>query len=381
VIDSPESFGNFARRASSKWRRFAEDVLPMHVAEMDFEVAEPIRSRLVEMVKNSDMGYLGPLPELAPALSKFAKTHWNWEIDDQGIRLATDVGVAAVEILRKIAKPGDRVLINSPTYSSFFKWIAEVDMVPHDAPLVLQQNRWSLDLDAIEDAFRAGVRVYLLCSPQNPVGTVHTREELLAVAELSARYGAITISDEIHAPLAWQPFTPLLSLGEQAVNHGVTISSTSKAWNTAGLKAGFLITQSAVMKDLMRSLPEAMNWRASLLGAFSMVEAYENGDNWLDETVQVIHENLTFLRFELAKQLPRAKFFDMSATYLAWLDLSAYGLENLQARLLQEGKVAVVSGPEHSHDGKYQDFIRFNFATSQPRIAEAVRRMATVLEA
>lgn len=381
MLEGPESFGNFAGRASSKWRRFPEDVLPMHVAEMDFEVAEPIRRRLVEMVNNSDMGYLGPLPELAPAFKNFAKNRWNWEIDDQGIRLATDVGVAAVEILRKVSKPGDRVLINSPTYSSFFKWIAEVGMVPHDAPLVLRENRWSLNLDAIEEAFKAGVRVYLLCSPQNPVGTVHTREELSRVAELAAKYGALVVSDEIHAPLSWKPFTPFLSLGESAHDHAVTITSTSKAWNTAGLKAGFLISQSSEIKDVMRSLPEAMNWRASLLGAFSMVEAYKNGENWLDETVKIIHENFTFLRFELAKQLPKAKFFDMSATYLAWLDLSAYGLDNLQARLLQDGKVAVVSGPEHSHDGKYQDFIRFNFATSQTRISEAVRRIASVLEA
>ena len=381
MLNSPDSFGNSAGRTSSKWRRFPEDVLPMHVAEMDFDVANPIRRRLVEMVNNSDMGYLGPLPELAPAFSKFAKSRWDWEIDEQGIRLATDVGVAAVEILRKVAQPGDRVLVNSPTYSSFFKWISEVGMVPHDAPLKLQGQRWSLDLDAIEDAFKSGVKVFLLCSPQNPVGTVHTHDELSRIAELAAKYDALIISDEIHAPLAWNTFVPFLSLGAEASSRAVTITSTSKAWNTAGLKAGFLITQSNNMKEKMRSLPEAMNWRASLLGAFSMVEAYENGEIWLDDTVKEIQNNLSLLRFELAKQLPRAKFFDMSATYLAWLDLSAYSLDNLQGRLLQEGKIAVVAGPEHSHDGKYSDFIRLNFATSQPRIAEAVRRLAKVLEA
>ena len=379
MLNSSDSFGNFAGRTSAKWRRFPEDVLPMHVAEMDFAVAEPIRNRLAAMVNNSDLGYLGPLPELAPAFHSFAKRRWDWEIDQAGIRLATDVGVAAVEILRAIGKPGDRVLINSPAYSSFFKWISEVGMVPQDAPLVLSGSRWSLDFAAIEEAFISGVKLYLLCSPQNPVGTVHTHEELSRISELAQKYDVTVISDEIHAPLAWDHFTPLLSIASSR-EHAVTISSSSKAWNTAGLKAGFLITQSDRMRERLRAMPEAMNWRASLLGAFSMVEAYNNGEVWLNETVETIKENLTFLRFELGKQLPKAKFFDMSATYLAWLDLSAYGLDDLQGRLLRDAKVSVVAGPDHAPDGKYSDFIRLNFATSQPRIAEAIRRMATVLE-
>ncbi|MFZ9744693.1 MAG: MalY/PatB family protein [Aquiluna sp.] len=380
MTNSHDSFGNFANRSSSKWRRFPDDILPMHVAEMDFDVAQPIRQRLVEMVNNSDLGYLGPLPELAPAFAGFAKRKWNWEIDQSAIKLATDVGVAAVEILRSVGRPRDKVLINSPVYASFFKWILEVKMVPHDAPLRLVGDRWSLDLAAIEKAFSEGVKIYLLCSPQNPVGTVHTKEELQEVARLAEKFDVVVISDEIHAPLAWVPFTPLLSVGSAAENQTVTITSSSKAWNTAGLKAGFLITQSKKMQERMRDLPEAMNWRASLLGAFSMVEAYTNGEVWLNDTVIKIQENLTFLRFELAKQLPKAKFFDMSATYLAWLDLSAYGLDNLQGRLLQDAKVSVVAGPDHSPDSRYADFVRFNFATSQPRIAEAIRRMAGVLE-
>jgi cystathionine beta-lyase len=332
------------------------------------------------MVENSDLGYLGPIPELAPAFSSFAKRRWDWEIDPTGIRLATDVGVAAVELLRALGKPGDGVLINSPVYSSFFKWIAEVGMVPRDAPLVLQGERWSLDLAAIENAFRSGVKLYLLCSPQNPVGTVHSHEELLKVSDLAQKYGVTVISDEIHAPLTWQEFTPMLAMAS-AHNNVVTITSTSKAWNTAGLKAGFLITQSAAMREKMRKLPEAMTWRASLLGAFSMVEAYNNGEGWLDDTIARIKENLTFLRFELAKQLPKAKFFDMSATYLAWLDLRSYDLDDLQGRLLRDSKVSVVAGPDHAPNGEYAGFIRLNFATSQSRIAEAIRRMARVLEA
>ena len=380
MAESKDSLSNFAGRTSSKWRRFDPSILPMHVAEMDFDVAKEIRNHIVQMTQNSDLGYLGPIPELAPAFSSYAKSRWNWDLGQNPVRLATDVGVAAVEILRLTTKPGDRVLICSPVYSSFFLWLKETKVLPHDVPLRLVGQRWQLDLEGIEKAFQSGVNVFLMCSPQNQVGTVHTKEELTTVALLAEKYGALVISDEIHAPLSWTQYTPFLSLGSAAENHGVTITSTSKAWNTAGLKSAIVVSQSEKIDSVLIDFPESMHWRASILGAFSMVIAYQQCSYWIDETVERIKENLTFLRFELEKQLPKAKFFDMSATYLAWLDLSAYGVDNVQSRLLYDAKVALVAGSDHSSDGKYSDFVRFNFATSQTRIAEAVRRMASVLE-
>lgn len=352
----------------------------MHVAEMDFDVAEPIRQKLAAMVANSDLGYLGPLPELEPAFTGFAASRWGWDVSPGGIRLATDVGVAAVEILRAIGSPGDQVMINSPVYSSFFKWIEEVGMHPHDAPLRLEGSRWQLDMAGIEQGFRSGVKIYLLCSPQNPVGTVHTPAELSEVARLAELYGAVVISDEIHAPLSWVPFTPYLALGEAAQKTGVTITSSSKAWNTAGLKAGFLITQSDQMKKRLQALPEAMNWRASILGAFSMVSAYGEAAGWLDETVATIQDRLALLQQEVSNKLPKAQVFAMEATYLAWLDLSEYRVENLAAEILNGAKVSVVSGPDHSATGEYRGFIRFNIATSEVRLKEAVSRIASLLE-
>ena len=380
VSNSADSFGNFAERSSSKWLRFPPDVLPMHVAEMDFEVAEPIRKKLAQMVENSDLGYLGPLPALAGAFESFSSSRWGWQADGRQIKLATDVGVAAVEILRAVTVPGDKVLINSPVYAAFFKWIKEVGAHPVDAPLVLESGTWRLDLGAIEEAFKDGAKVYLLCSPQNPVGRVHTAQELTGVAKLARQYSVLVIADEIHAPLSWVPFTPYLSLGAEAEDTGVVITSSSKAWNTAGLKAGFLITQSEEARKRLSKLPEAMNFRAALLGAHAMVAAYSQGTPWLEETVSKIQESLAHLQNEVARMLPKASLFSMEATYLAWIDLGDYGVENLQAEILNQARVGVVSGSDHSHRGDYSGYIRFNFATSKPRITEAVGRIARLLE-
>lgn len=355
-------------------------MLPMHVAEMDFEVAKPIIDTLTRMVDASDLGYLGPLPELAATFESFAQNRWGWQADGNQIRLATDVGVAAVEILRAVTQPGERVLVNSPVYAAFYKWIEEVGAVPEDAPLQLDGDTWRLDLDAVEAAFKDGVKVYLLCTPQNPVGRVHTAQELTEIARLAREHSVLVIADEIHAPLSWVPFTPYLSLGPDAEQTGVVITSSSKAWNTAGLKAGFLITQSDAVKRRLADLPEAMNWRASLLGAHAMIAAYGQGTMWLDETVAKIQDNLEHLHSELATQLPKARAFAMESTYLAWIDLSDYGVADLQSEILKEARVGVVAGSDHAPNSDYSGFIRFNFATSKARITEALRRISALLE-
>ena len=380
-MNKPEdTFGNYANRSSSKWKKYPEDVLPMHVAEMDFDVAQPIRDLIISLATRSDLGYLGPLPALAPAFEKYALDKWGWQIDSGGISMATDVGVAAVEIIRAVSNPGDSVLVNSPVYPNFYSWIHEAKCEVVDVPLILQADSWQLDLVGIEKAFESGIKIYMICSPQNPVGRVHSAQELTQIAELAKAHGVLVISDEIHAPLAWVPFTPYLSVSDAARDTGVVITSTSKSWNTAGLKAAFIVTQSELVRNKISNMPEAMLWRSSLLGGLAMVVSYSDCGQWIEDTVLVLQENLDYLRHEVARMLPKARIADMDATYLAWIDLSEYHVERPMQMLLTEAKVAVNAGEDFAPSNEYSSFIRFNFATSKPRISEAVRRMAAALE-
>lgn len=363
-------------RHSSKWRRFASDVLPMHVAEMDFEISPNIRATLARMVTESDLGYLGPIPELNSAVIGFAERRWNWKIDQDKIRLATDVGVAAVELFRVLVKPGEKIMVNSPVYTNFHTWIPEVGAEILDVPLNRERG-WRLDLDAIDAGFESGCKVLLFCNPQNPTGTVHTHAELAKLADIAAKHNALIISDEIHAPLTYAggEFVPFLTVSDNARKHGIVITSSSKSWNTAGLKAAIVITASDAMQAVVNRTPEAMHWRASLLGAFAMVESYENSELWLNETVATLDANRHFLLQQLAQKLPKVKVTLPAATYLAWLDVSECGFgEHPAAYLLEHAKVGVEPG---TNFGKaYGQFVRFNFATSQSNIAAAIDRIA-----
>ena len=364
-------------RHSSKWRRFPKDVLPLHVAEMDFQIADSIRDRIIKMATESDLGYLGPVPEVAESFGTFALARWGWRIDKSKLKMATDVGVGVVEFLRANGASGSKVIVTSPVYHGFWDWLAELNITPIDVPL---NEDYSLDLDGIERAFAGGVKFLLLCNPQNPVGVAFSREELTSLAAIARENEAVVISDEIHAPLtsANKTFTPYLSCGIDAELTGVCITSASKSWNLAGLKAAFLLTQSDVMAARVEHLPQASHWRSSILGAFALAEAYSNGVTWLDSTLHTLDANSHHLASELKSLFPDVVYNKPDAGYLGWLDVSSWGYgESTVEHLLNHAKVALVPGNDHGP--QYTNFVRLNFASSPEIISDALHRIKATL--
>jgi len=365
---------------SEKWREFPLDVLPLPVAEMDFPVATPIIELLQEMVSHSDLGYLGPIPEMGLSFAAFSMEQWGWVVDPNQVRIATDVGVAVVEVLRLFTKPGDRVLLSSPVYHNFYNWIIETHLIKVDVPFVESESGWTLDLDEIEMAYRSGIKVHLLCSPHNPLGRVYSREELTRLALMANEHGVTIISDEIHGPLTYSEseFVPFLSLGSGAEAVGVSVTAASKAWNIAGLKCAIIVTQNERMAQKLKNLPAAVHYRASLLGAFASAKAFEAGSEWLDSAMRTLDSNRYFLQELLLKKIPEIKYRVPNCSYLAWLDFSALALgENPAAILLERGRVAFNAG--HTFGPGTGQFVRLNFATSQSVLTEAVDRIIKAL--
>ncbi len=377
---SADPLSELRMRRSEKWRTFPEDVLPLPVAEMDFPIAKPIRDVLIDMVKRSDIGYSIPTPELSQAFSNYAKRNWDWTVNKDQFYLATDVGVAGIEVLRLWTQPGDKIVINSPVYLNFFAWIEEVKCEAIDVPLRHFGDEWALDLTGLEDAFATGAKAYILCHPHNPVGHVFTLDELEKIAELAKKYNVLVISDEIHAPLVFKEakFTPYLNVSDTARETGICITSASKSWNIAGLKCAQIVADDSKINDRLALLPISLPGRASLFGVWASIAAYNQGEPWLKAVLKNIDENRHYLAKLLKKHLPKAKYSMPHSTYLAWIDLSAYGQEDVGTLLLDKGRVALSNGVDFGGVGK--DFVRFNLATSKEIIKDAVLRMASVLE-
>ena len=366
---------------SEKWRGFPQDVLPLPVAEMDFPVAEPIKAILTEMVAHSDLGYLGPIPELGLGLKKFAAERWNWTVDEKQVRAATDVGVAVVEILRVFTQPGDSILISSPVYHNFYTWINETKLTLVDVPFERTgdeaTNPWVINWASIEKAYASGIKVHLLCSPHNPLGFIYTEQDLLKIVALAKKHNVLVISDEIHAPLTFpgETFVPILSLGADAEAVSVTVTAASKGWNIAGLKCAIIISQNAEMNSKLANLAPAMHYRASLLGGFATAVAFANSGVWLDSAIAQLDHNRHLIKDLLAEKLPTVRYHLPQNSYLAWLDVESLNLGvDPSVTLIEKARVAF--NPGHAFGKQCDQYVRLNFATSPEIITEAIERIA-----
>jgi cystathionine beta-lyase len=364
------------KRRSVKWRQFPSDVLPLPVAEMDFPISEHVKEALRDMIDRSDTGYLGPFPEMFESFKEFSKARWGWTPDTSQIRIATDVGVGTVEVIRTLIEPGDRVVLNSPVYDNMWRWVAEVKAELVDVPLIEKGMEYSLDLEGLERAYKLGVKVHILCSPHNPVGIIFTKNELAQIAQLAKQYGVIVISDEIHAALTYpgNSFVPFLSVSDAAREVGICVTSASKAFNLAGLKCAMIITENEELKNRINSMPISVAFRASLFGAVAATAAFGKSVGWLDAALKTLDENRRLIRALIDSKIPAIGYRIPDFGYLAWLDLSKLGLgEDPTKVILDKGKLAMNSGSFYSP--KHSQFARLNFGTSAENIEEGFNRI------
>lgn len=378
-----------------KWRAYPDDVLPLWVAEMDVMPAEPVSRSIIDAVELGDTGYPSGTA-YAEALQVFAHERWGW--DDFAVErtaIVPDVMMGIVEVLRLITSSGDAVVVNCPVYPPFFSFVEHMDRRIVESPL---GDNHRIDLDELGSAFEeatAGGRTaaYLLCSPHNPTGTIHTLEELTAIARMANDHGVRVVVDEIHAPIVMpgETFVPYLSVpgGENAFS----VMSASKAWNLAGLKSALAIAGPEAADDLAR-MPEEVSHGPSYLGLISHAAALREGGPWLDALIAGLDSNRRLLADLLAEHLPLVDYRPPQATFLAWLDCRALGLDEDPAAAGQRGLVTLDAGPASVFREKGRvalnaglafgtggaGHVRLNIATSADIITEAVKRMASALD-
>ena len=364
-----------------KWGAASRDVLPAWVAEMDYAPAEPLTEALHRAVRDGRFGYprFGPGGELGEAYAGFARRQFGSSVDPDHVLPVVDVTAGVRLALDVLSEPG-AVVLPVPAYSphhdiGVITGRERVDLVlDPDAP------RAEIDLDRLDRLLRDGARTLLLTQPHNPWGRVFTRAELEGIRDVVARHRGRVVSDEVHGPLVLPGAEHLSYLEiEGTHDHAVALVSASKAFNIAGLRSAQVIVPDRTAMEQLILAPPARNDSWSSLGVAAAVACYRDGDDWLAALRVRLDAQRTLLGGLLAEHLPDARMRPLEATYLAWIDLRAYGHPEPARVARTRGRVLVSAGQEFQPD--LPGHIRLNVATSPERLTEIVRRLATALTA
>ena len=371
------------RRGSLKWTRGGPDVLGAFVAEMDFGTAPAVAAALGDVMERAEYGYLSDhaVAAMGQACAGWQQSRHGWTVDPSRVRPLPDVLKGLEAAIALLSRPGSPVILPTPAYMPFLfvpgllgREVIQVPMVSNDS------GQLALSTDGLDQAFRAGGHLLVLCNPCNPVGRVYTREELLAVASVVDARGGRVFADEIHASLIYggRPHVPYASVSAAAASHSVTGTSASKGWNLPGLKCAQLIITNDADAAFWAEHAFLYEHGASTLGAWANIAAYTDGGDWLTDVVGYLDGSRQLLAELLAEHLPGVQCQVPEGTYLAWLDCRALDLSpDPAAFFLERAGVLATDGAECGDAGR--GFLRLNFATPRPILAEMIRRMGKAL--
>ncbi len=360
------------------------DVIPMWVADMDFEVAPCISKAVQERAMHPVYGYNTVPPEYYTSVVNWFSGRHGWTIDPSWIIYTTGVVPAMSAVIKGLCRPGSKVVILTPAYNCFFSAIKNNDCVLAECPLIYKDRYHYIDFELLEQICSdPDCGLFLFCNPHNPSGRVWTEEELRRIGDICRRNNVIVVSDEIHCEIVMPGyhFIPFASLGEEYQHNCVTMNSSSKAFNTAGLQIANIISDNPLWR---RKIVRAINVNeicdVNPFGHVALRAAYtDEGAEWLRQLNEYIAGNYKFLEDIFSAELPEFPLSIMDATYLPWVDCSALkGMptEEVEESLLINEKVWINAGTMYGRDG----FIRINLAAPRSLIKEGLQRVVKGLK-
>ena len=368
-----------------KWDAIAaregKELLPMWVADMDFRCPTEITDALVKRAAHPVYGYTEQTAEQEEALLSFLSRRHGVVIEAAQQYTLPCVVTGLCAAVNALTEPGDGVIVQPPVYGPFFRTIRESGREILENTLVRgQDGRYTMDFDGLEAFCQKGAKLMLLCSPHNPVGRCWTKEELLRLWAIVNRYGVTLISDEIHWDFVYEEgaFTSMLALPETQASSAAlaVLTSASKTFNLAGLLQATLLTRNAsLMQALAKELQSTGVTQGNLFSQAATEAAYREGEPWLTGLLAYLHKSRAIVAEELAARLPKAVLSPIEATYLAWVDLRAYGFscKELERRTHAQG-VAFTEGTFFGTEAG-EGFLRINFACPHSQLREAFVRL------
>ena len=361
-------------------RGYPEDILPLWVADMDFPAAPPILEALQKRITHGVFGYSEPDPDrFFPVLERWFRERHNWQIQKDWLLQTPGVVFALAMAVKAFTEPGDAVLIQQPVYYPFSEVILDNGRRRVSSDLLLKGGRYEIDFADFERKIVENkVKLFLLCSPHNPVGRVWTRDELEMVAAICRKHNVIVIADEIHEDFVWteRPHIPYASLGGAIAEKAVICTAPSKTFNLAGLQvSNIFIPDYGLRRRFKHEINAAGYSQLNTLGLIACEAAYGEGFSWLQEVKQYLRENIDFTRVFLQQHIPWIRLVEPEGTYLLWLDCRGLGLSSfeLDEFIIKKAGLWLDSGAIFGAAGK--GFQRINVACPRSVLQEALERI------
>ncbi|SIS43955.1 MalY/PatB family protein [Salimicrobium flavidum] len=356
-----------------------EDILPMWVADMDFQVPDAVTTALQNRVSHGIFGYTLPDEDVKNTITSWVKNHYDYEIEKDWIFYSPGVVPSLHMLVQALSEIGDNVLIQTPVYPPFYSVIKNHGRHIIKNELTFDGERYDIDFEDFEQKIKDNnVTLFILCSPHNPVGRVWTEDELKKMADICLKYDVTILSDEIHADLVLgnNKHFSIASLSEDIDDATVTCYSPTKTFNLAGLQASYVVAKD---KDKRKRLERQFHGQGinmlNTLGLTALEAAYKDGEQWLIDLREILAENVAYVRDRLHKETDTIKVIEPEGTYLLWLDCRKLGLEHeeLKTFMQNEAKVGMNDGASFGEEGK--GFMRMNIAAPKETIEAGVERL------
>jgi cystathionine beta-lyase len=360
-----------------KWHYYAEGVLPMWVADMDFLSPEPVIQALGARVSHGVFGYPGEPAGLRQAVLDHLLRLYGWSVEPEALVFVPGVVTAFNMAAQAFVGAGEGLLIQPPVYMPFLSVARNVQGIQQEAELQAgPDGHYRVDLDAFEDAITGQTRMFLLCNPHNPVGRVFTREELEGMAEICLRHRLVICSDEIHSDLVFSGsrHVPLASISPEIAHTTITLMAPSKTFNIAGLACSFAVIPNPELRKRFERGGLGMVHGVNLLGLEAARAAYQDGREWMEQLMVYLEGNRDFLTQAVNQTLPGIHMHAPEGTYLAWLDCREAGIpRNAGTFFTEQARVGLIDGEAFGRGG--EGFLRLNFGCPRTMLEEALDRM------
>ena len=367
---------------SLKWH-YSDDTIPLWVADMDFKTAPPILNAIEQAVQHGILGYTKPTEALYDAIIEWHGSRYELPLAKENILFSPGVVPSLALMMNVFTEVGDAVLVNDPVYTPFMSKVEQNGRTLVRSALVEADGKYRLDLDDMETKIiKHNIKLYFLCNPHNPGGRVWMREELEALLTICKKHDVAIVSDEIHQDLTLREhtFTPFLTLAQGYEHKVVSLTSMTKTFNIAGIKGSLIFAKDAALIEKIDAQQHLNDeYELNMFAYAAMHSAYREGGEWLAQLLAYIEDNIEFTLQFFAEHLPNIKVMRPEASYLIWLDCSAYSNDDLQLYdALRAAKVELSAGYKYGSEGHSK--MRINVACPRMLLEAGLARMVVAFE-